>query len=114
MIENGPTVGPRNHSTDGGCKEMARNAMKSWSNTMLYKKYEVPSHFREDAGVDFFCRVEVFKFLELDDEAILMKRLIVGLLWGPVLFLFFADFVGCGFVCILWNLSKSGCYLEDI
>ena len=29
-----------NHSTDGGCKEMARNAMKSWSNTMLYKKYE--------------------------------------------------------------------------
>eukprot|EP00434_Breviolum_minutum_P021493 symbB.v1.2.018966.t1/scaffold1530.1/size113418/2 len=30
----------RNHSTDGGCKEMARNAMKSWSNTMLYKKYE--------------------------------------------------------------------------
>lgn len=108
MIENGPTVGPRNHSTDGGCKEMARNAMKSWSNTMLYKKYEVPSHLSEDAGVDFFCRVEVFKFLELDDEAILMKRLIVGLLWGPVLFLFFVVFV-----CILWNFSKSGCYLED-
>jgi len=29
-----------NHTTDGGCKEMARNGMKSWSNTMLYKKYE--------------------------------------------------------------------------
>ncbi len=93
----------KNHSTDDTCKEMARNAMKSWSNTTLYKRYEVPSHlgagFRGGileelrnpkwTGVVFF-------------ETILIFRLITWtyILWDVVFFFF------CAF-CWLWFLFES-------